>query len=245
MTRICAKSWIMPALAAVFAAGAVLAWAPSTGWADEMDSSYARGGRLYDKWFAVVGADAPKATHPAWPASNKKTGNATHRCKSCHGWDLKGKDGAYASGSYKTGIKGVKALAGADTAKIIAVMKDKTHGFAGKMEDQDFMDLANFVSKGGVDMDMYIDSKAKMAKGGNAAKGAAYFNTICVGCHRKDGTYPKDMEKPLGAQMGNPWEVLHKILNGQPAEKMPALRVLDMQVALDLMAHIGTLPKTK
>jgi cytochrome c553 len=251
MTRVSAKAkcsqvWFLSALAAVFAASAVLAWAPSTVLADEMDSSYARGGRLYDKWFNVIGADAPKETHPAWPASNtKKKGNVTHRCKSCHGWDLKGKDGAYASGSYKTGIKGVNGFAGADTAKIIAVMKDKTHGYAGKMEDQDFMDLANFVSKGGVDMGMYIDSKTKMAKGGNAAKGAAYFNTICVGCHRKDGTYPKDMEKPLGAQMGNPWEVLHKILNGQPAEKMPALRALDMQVALDLMAHIGTLPKTK
>ena len=33
--------------------------------------------------------------------------------------------------------------------------------------------------------------------------------------------------KPFGAQMGNPWEVMHKILNGQPGEQMPALRALD------------------
>ena len=52
----------------------------------EMDSSIARGGQLYDKWFAVIDAEKPKDTHPAWPASNtKKKGNATHRCKSCHG----------------------------------------------------------------------------------------------------------------------------------------------------------------
>ena len=35
----------------------------------EMDSSIARGGQLYDKWFAVIGVDKPKETHPAWPAS--------------------------------------------------------------------------------------------------------------------------------------------------------------------------------
>ncbi len=96
--------------------------------AGEEVSSIARGGKLYDKWFKVVGADKPADTHPAWPASNtKKKGNATHRCKSCHGWDLLGKDGAYASGSYKTGIKGLTAMAGGSNAKVIAVMKDKTH----------------------------------------------------------------------------------------------------------------------
>lgn len=43
-------------------------------------SSIARGGQLYDKWFAVIGAQKPSDTHPAWPASNtKKKGNATHR----------------------------------------------------------------------------------------------------------------------------------------------------------------------
>ncbi len=41
----------------------------------------ARGGRLYDKWFAVIGAEKPADTHPAWPASNtKKKGNTTWRC---------------------------------------------------------------------------------------------------------------------------------------------------------------------
>lgn len=214
--------------------------------AAEIESSIARGGRLYDKWFAVIKADKPTGTHKAWPASNtKKKGNATYRCKSCHGWDLKGKDGAYAKGKYKTGIIGVRAMAGADTAKIIAVIKDDTHGFAGKMDERDYRDLANFISKGQVDMDTYIDRKTKAIKGGNAAQGEKYFNTICAGCHGVEGKQPKDMKKPLGKQIGNPWEVMHKIRNGQPAEDMPALRVLDMQVTLDLMAHIKTLPKEK
>ncbi len=220
--------------------------APLPATAAELDSSIARGGRLYDKWFKVIKADKPKDTHKAWPASNtKKKGNVTYRCKSCHGWDLMGKDGAYAKGKYKTGIKGVRAMAGADPAKIVAVIKDATHGFAGKMDDRDFTDLANFISKGQVDMDKYIDRATKAVKGGNAAQGEKYFNTICANCHGIEGKQPKDMKKPLGKQIGNPWEVMHKILNGQPAEQMPAMRALDMQVTLDLMAHIATLPKEK
>jgi len=214
--------------------------------AEDIQGSLARGAKLYDKWFAVIKAEKPKETHPAWPASNtKKKGNTTWRCKSCHGWDYQGKDGAYASGSYKTGIKGIGGMAGADMAKIVAVLKDGTHKLAGKMDEGDYKDLALFVSKGQVDMSKYIDSAAKAPKGGDAAKGASYFNTMCAQCHGKDGSLPKDMKKTLSKQMGNPWEVMHKILNGQPAEQMPALRALDPQITVDIMAHLSTLPKEK
>ena len=36
---------------------------------------------------------------------------------------------------------------------------------------------------------------------------------------------------------------MHKILNGQPDEDMPALRALDRQVIVDIMSHMGTLPE--
>jgi len=207
-------------------------------------SSIARGGQLYDKWFAVIGAKKPADTHPAWPSSNtKKKGNATHRCKSCHGWDLMGKDGAYASGSYKTGIKGLRNFQGAPIEKVVAVMKDATHGYSGKMSEQDFTDLANFVTKGQVDMDAIIERKTKLAKGGDANQGAAYYNTVCAGCHAKDGKEPQDMP-PLGAlSHKNPWEVVHKIQNGQPDESMPAMRAFDLQVTTDILAHLQTLPR--
>lgn len=214
--------------------------------ADDMQGSLARGGKLYDKWFAVIKADKPTDTHSAWPASNtKKKGNTTWRCKSCHGWDYMGANGAYASGSYKTGIKGINGMAGADPQKIIAVLKDDLHKLAGKMDDQDFMDLALFVSKGQVDMNPYIDHAAKAPKGGDATRGAGYFNTLCTQCHGADGTLPKDMKKTLAKQMGNPWEVMHKIQNGQPGEQMPALRALDPQITVDIMAHLTALPKEK
>ena len=227
---------------AVFLGGTASVVLPPSAAADEIVSSIVRGAKLYDKWYAVTGAEKPADTHKSWPASNtKKKGDTTWRCKSCHGWDLMGKDGAYATGSYKTGISGVQAFKGKDNAEIIAVLKDDKHGFGGLLGDQDMTDLANFVSQGQVDMDAYIDRASKAPKG-DKAKGEVYFNTVCAGCHAKDGRMPKDMP-PLGSLMGNPWEVLHKILNGQPAEAMPALRALDRQIAADIMAHLTTLPK--
>ena len=224
------------------AVGSLLGFSPATFAAEEI-SSIARGGKLYDKWYAVIGAPKPTQTHPAWPSSNtKKKGDATNRCKSCHGWDLMGKDGAYAKGSYKTGIKGLKAMNGAKNSKVIAIMKDSTHGYSGKMSAEDFNDLANFVTKGQIDIDSIIDRKSKKARG-DIAKGERYYNTVCAGCHAKDGMLPKDM-KPLGKlENKNPWEIIQKIQNGQPDEKMPAMRAFDLQVSTDLLAYLQTLPK--
>ena len=213
----------------------------------EEESAMARGGKLYDKWYKVIDVDAPKKSHPAYP-SNKKYAEKPKdnwRCKECHGWDGKGVDGAYASGKHSTGIKGINGMSGADPDKIIAVLKDSTHGYADKLGHDDFHDLALFVSKGQVDMSKYIDYATKSPKGGNANQGAAYFNTICANCHRKDGSRPKDMGKSLGSQMGNPQEVMHKILNGHPGEKMPSLRAFDRQVIVDILTHIKTLPEKK
>lgn len=228
-------------VAGLLAVGMVaLAAGPATA---EMESSMARGGKLYDKWFKVIKAKEPKQSHPLYPADKKYAQKpaANWRCKECHGWDYTGKDGAYKSGKHASGIKGINGMKGADTAKVVAILEGKPHDFGGKLNDADLMDLANFVSQGQIDMDPYIDRASKAPKG-DAAKGAAYYNTICAGCHGVDGKLPKEM-KPFGAQMGNPWEVMHKILNGQPGEQMPALRALDRGIVADIMAHLTTLPK--
>jgi mono/diheme cytochrome c family protein len=226
----------------ILVALSILAFSQFSFAAEEV-SSIARGGKLYDKWFAVIGAAKPAETHPAWPASNtKKKGNATHRCKACHGWDLMGKDGAYASGSYKTGIKGLKNMQGASNSKVIAAIKDSTHGFAGKMNDQDFTDLANFVTKGQFDIDAVIDRKSKKAKG-DIAQGERYYNTVCAGCHAKSGKEPEDMPALGGLANKNPWEIIQKIQNGQPDEKMPAMRAFDLQVSVDILSYLQTLPR--
>lgn len=231
--------------AAVLAAAVTLLMplAPNRAEAEDMAASVARGGQLYDKWFAVIGAEKPADTHPLWPATNtKKTGDVTHRCKSCHGWDLKGADGAYASGSYQTGITGLGAYAGGSPDAVIAIVKNDAHGFAGKMDDQDYVDLANFVTAGQIDMAMYIDYGAKTANG-DAARGEAYYNGLCAGCHGADGKKIKDMDHPVGdLARGNPWEILHKVLFGQPKEAMPALNSLPIEYSVDILAYIQTLP---
>jgi len=213
------------------------------GYSQEIESSIARGGQLYDKWYAVIGAEKPTETHPAWPASNeKKSGDATQRCKACHGWDLRGADGAYKSGSYKTGIAGLTGFAGGDNATVIAAIKDNTHGFTG-MSDRDYTDLANFVTKGQFDIAAVINDETKAATG-DAAKGEAYYNTVCSNCHGVDGKLPKDLENSLGAlARGNPWEIIQKIQNGQPAEKMPAMRAFGVETSAAVLAYLQTLPE--
>ena len=63
----------------------------------------ARGGQLYDKWYGVLGRQAPGDTHPGYTAEGKKKGSSTWRCKECHGWDYRGAAGAYSKGSHYSG----------------------------------------------------------------------------------------------------------------------------------------------
>lgn len=222
----------------------VLGW-PQTAFADETASAVARGGLLYDKWYKVIGEKAPGEKHPLYPAEGKYASKpgSTWRCKECHSWDYMGKDGSYAKGKHYTGIKGIRDFDGGDPAKVVALLKDSKHGYGKKLEDSDLEALALFVTQGQVDMTKHIDAGTKMAKGGDKDKGAAYYNTVCAKCHGLDGTEPDDMSKTLGGQ--NPYEVMHKILNGQPDEQMPAMRAFDLQVTVDIMSHIATLPKKK
>ena len=64
------------------------------------------GALLYDNWPKIKKADISD-THPLYPATSKKSGKSTWRCKECHGWDYIGKDGRYSKGSHYTGISGI------------------------------------------------------------------------------------------------------------------------------------------
>lgn len=211
--------------------------------AAETESAMARGGRLYDKYFKENNTTKPEADHASYPHKGGKYGkDVSWRCKECHGWDYKGKDGAYASGGHATGIKGIQGAAGKDVAAIVAIMKDAKHGYTDKqLSAKDMEDLALFVGKGQIDMGKYIDGATKKAKG-NAAKGEVYFNTLCAGCHGADGKKIKDAP-PIGSVADNPYEMLHKVFNGQPGEGMPALRALDPQITVDIVSYLPQLPK--
>lgn len=208
-------------------------------------TSIAKGGRLYDDWQTEVGAQSQVLPHPAYPRNGFYANDAslTWRCSSCHGWDYQGNQGDYAKGRYATGIKGIRAMAGVDPMRIGAVLRDATHRFDVALKQRDLQDLANFVSAGQVDMEAVIDRKSGSVRG-DAGRGGPYYRTICAGCHHLDGQVSGS--PPLGRVVrANPWYGLHTILNGHAAEEMPALRELDRQVVIDILAHAQSLPDTR
>lgn len=241
---------------AVLAAGAMLlGFAATPALSQDADEPAAasdvweisRGGLLYDKWWEVILADAPKETHPAYSAEGKQEGSATWRCKECHGWDYKGAAGAYGKGSHYTGIKGIEGMAGAPIDRIVEVIRGGPHGFTSEMlSDSAVRKLAAFVSLGQVDMDLYIDRETKRVRG-DPVTGARYYQTICAVCHGYDGKAInfKDESKPeyIGTVANeNPWEALHKVRFGQPGVGMVALTALDLQTLVDIVAYAQTLP---
>ena len=208
--------------------------------AEAGQGSIARGGKLYDKWYKVIGVEAPTASHPLYPAANEKYAAdpaSNWRCKECHGWDGLGAAGAYASGSHATGIVGLQGSVGGDPAAVVALLKGD-HLYGDKLSDQDLTDLANFVVYGQPDWAALVADKKSL---GDAANGQQVYETACIGCHGPEGKLPQDMP-PLGSLASNPWEVTHKVLNGQPGEAMPAMRAIDHQIAADLVAYLATLP---
>jgi len=210
--------------------------------------SMARGGQLYDNWAEVLEVKLPSETHPSYPATGKQKGGTTWRCKECHGWDYRGVDGAYATGSHFTGIKGIRGMANADPASIVKVIRDKTHGYTPAMlSDSAVEKLALFVSLGQIDDDLFIDRKTRKANG-DAAHGAPLFQTICAVCHNFEGKAlnfgsEADPEFVGTVAVENPWEFLHKARFGQPGVAMVGLVALDLQNVVDILTYAQTLPE--
>ncbi len=208
--------------------------------------SIVRGGRLYDNWFMETGREVPMGVHPAYPRNLKLEvkPKQTWLCKECHGWDYRGKDGQYKSGKHFTGIKGIDGKKGAAVKEIIKTLKDDNHEYGAILSNQDLLDLANFVSEGQMDMGTVIDDKTRKVKS-DFKDHTKFYPTLCGNCHGEKGRAIRTM-KALGRVANeDPWKSLHKILNGHPAEEMPAWRSLNSEVIKDLMGYIQTLPINK
>lgn len=224
--------------------GLMIAWQSSVA-TESLDYSIARGGKLYDKWFKVNSYGTPKVANPAYPENGqyKEKKGADWRCKECHGWDYRGKGGTYATGKHYTGVDGIFPAGAMNKAQLVSILRGPQHGYTEDMlTDKELIDLSNFLQKGMLDMDEYINRKTKMIAG-DASQGASYYQTICAGCHGLDGKGEEDSPALGNLSIKNPWEALHKILNGQPGADMPAMRALDMQVSIDILAYLQTLPK--
>ena len=218
---------------------------------DERSESWqmTQGGKIYDNWAQVLYVDTAKlGTHPSYPKTGKKSGATTWRCKECHGWDYKGVDGAYGKGSHYTGIKGLRDMVGKSQQYIGKVVRNEIHGYSEAMISEPAMkELTLFVSRGQIDMDQYIDRATKKVHG-NAQNGANFFQNICANCHGYDGRLmnfatPPEIEYVGTVANDNPWEVLHKIRNGQPASPMVSLGILSIQDQIDILAYVQTLPE--
>lgn len=211
-------------------------------------ATIARGGMLYDKWYAELKMDPPKSTHPSYATSQgKQKGSGTWRCKECHGWDYLGKDGAYAKGSHFSGIAGIQGSAGGSENAVVASLKGSAHKMGDLMSEQDLRALAVFVVEGQLDPNPYIDRGSKKAKG-SVANGERIYMTVCTKCHGADGKKinfgdEKEPEYVGTVANDNPWEVLHKLRMGQPGKEMPALLALPVQLLADTLAYSQTLPE--
>ncbi len=222
--------------------------------APQLKGDAIRGGRLYDKWWTVLSVDAPTKDQPLWKTqtTNKLTGADTWRCKECHGWDYKGVEGAYGSGSHKTGFKGVMGVAGKDANAILAILKGSVnpdHNFSSVMNDQALIDLSLFLSSGLIDVSTIVASN-KSPVNGNATKGKATYTDNCDLCHGPQGT-AINFKNDAGAEyvgtigLSNPWEFLHKARFSQPGvSKMPSGVNLKMttQDYADLLLYVQSLP---
>ncbi|MFN3075502.1 MAG: c-type cytochrome [Alphaproteobacteria bacterium] len=210
---------------------------------EEILASIVRGGRLYDNWISETRRTPPKYSHPAYPADRPLSNSPqdTWRCKECHGWDYMGRDGAYGSGTHATGIKGIRAMADASPSSIVTVLKGEKHQYGDELDALDLLDLANFVSKGQIAMDQFIDRATGKVKG-DPTKYKSYYEAICSRCHGADGGKITNIQ-PIGqVARVDPWNTLHKILNGHPDEVMTPMRSFGPQVSADIVALLQALP---
>ena len=221
------------------------------------DMHISRGGQLYDDWWKVtVDIQKPEGDHPLWKTqtNNKRNGYSTYRCKECHGWDYRGKDGAYGNGSHFTGFSGVySASQKMSTEELEAALKgstNKDHDFSGMLSNADIADLALFMKKGIIDMTGFINTDGTTI-GGNPRAGSNIFLNNCTHmCHGHNGTAINfgDKEKPefVGTVANkNPWEFIHKIRSGQPGTRMISAIIFKWRNddILDLLSYARTLPK--
>jgi len=215
--------------------------APSTAW------RIAYGGRLYDNWAATLGTAPPTRTHPLYPRAGAKRGAATWRCKECHGWDTNGAAGAYAKGSHRTGIKGLRAMRGAEPGRIARIVRGPRHGYGPALTpDRELMLLALFVARGQIATERHVDYRTGKARG-DKRRGKAFFQTVCAACHGFDGRAlnfktERDPEFIGTVARKAPWELMHKLRHGQPGAVMPAFGVLPAALLADVIAYAQTLP---
>ncbi len=215
-------------------------------------SPVTEGGRMYDNWVKALDVTAPERDMPLWATqdTNTRSGVDTWRCKECHGWDYKGADGVYATGSHATGFPGIFDAASMSTEEIVAWLdgtNNADHDFSSFFTADDMARMAAFIQEGMVEKSTYINDDKTVS--GDAAHGQELYNSVCRICHGEDGTAidfadGEEVEYVGTVAADNPWEFFNKASVGQPGEAMPAGLNLgwSLQDIADLLAFAQTLP---
>jgi thiosulfate dehydrogenase len=216
------------------------------------------GAQLYDKWYAVLGIPAPQGEMPIWSrqSTNTRSGADTWRCSECHGWDYKGVNGAYASGSHYTGFPSI-ILATADMTEedIVAHLKgenDPAHDFSSHLDENAMEQVATFLKEGLIDDSEYIDSISLKVINGNIEHGKGLYDTTCAECHGGDGATiifrTEGVDETLGDVANrDPFRFLHRTRFGVAGTEMPVGYVLGWTPAdgRDVLMYAQTLARGK
>lgn len=212
-----------------------------------------QGGQIYDKWWKALGIDEPEGDQALWATqdTNERSGADTWRCKECHGWDYQGADGAYGSGSHFTGFTGVYGAVSMPADELTGWLDGSANGdhdFSAYLDEAAIGMMVAFIQEGLVDMGPYINEDKSV--NGDAASGEGLFSQACARCHGDDGktlNFGDDAEPEYvgGLANGNPWEVLHKAANGQPASHMTIGRNMgwSWDELVNLLSYLQTLPE--
>lgn len=195
-----------------------------------------RGGRLYDNFHLELQEHARRISHLSTAKVGGAAGGVVNRCVDCHGWDYRG-----SAGATPTPARGIDALDGGRPDRVVAVLGDAIHNYTALLEPPDIEALAQFVTRGQIDMAAFIDPKTR-AVDGDAGRGALIYQTICANCHGTDGQANDNMPAMRDFARADPWHALHSMLNGHPGGSMPSLRALPASQLADTLAYIQTLP---
>ncbi len=221
------------------------------------ETHISRGGQLYDNWWKTkVDTDKPKKDHPLWKTqnSNKRSGYATYRCKECHGWDYRGKDGAYGKGSHYTGFPGVYETADKMSVKelkeTLKGSTNKDHDFSRYLNKDDISDLALFLKYGTIDLTELLNTDGSPTRG-DMDKGPMFFARNCMTeCHGPKGrgiNFGTREEPEFVGTIAkkNPWEFIHKVRAGQPGTRMSSgiINQWSTQDIMSLLQYSQSLPR--
>lgn len=198
------------------------------------------GGRLYDRWWAVLRQPPPDGAHPSAPAKARGGDADSWRCVACHGWDYRGGDGR---GGLSVAIDGAQ---GSDPDDVVARLRDEIHRFTPEMIPAPAAEaLALFVTRGLPQPGAVIDRNSGRFQG-DAERGRAIFQNVCAICHDYDGGAWISGEEGVGDSLGaiarnKPARALHKLINGQTYADMPAMRPFGIATAVDILTYVQTL----